>query len=247
MLGRCSSCRTSARAPSSSLLHTAQLRTCALSGGVPNPTSPSSSRSISSGSRCRSTIPPQGRTGLGRGRFQGYSSTGGSFAKLLQRLPELVPGAVDVGLDGAQGQVEGGGDLLVGAPFHVSEQDAGAVLGAELAYRLFDRAPELPGLDRLERGLPARLDIQRGRLCLGGGRRVGRPIEAHRRQLAPAKVIDGDVVGDLEQPARKLELGAVAVDVVQDLDEGVLRQVFRGFPVAHHPEDCLLYTSPSPR
>jgi len=47
-------------------------------------------------------------------------------------------------------------------------------------------------------------------------------------------VIDGDVVGDLEQPAREFELGPVAIDVVEDLDERFLREVFRRLVVAHH-------------
>ena len=50
-------------------------------------------------------------------------------------------------------------------------------------------------------------------------------------------MIDRDVVGDLEQPARELELGAVPIDVVQDLDEGVLRQVLGELAIAHHAID----------
>ena len=50
-------------------------------------------------------------------------------------------------------------------------------------------------------------------------------------------MIDGHVVRDLEQPARELELGRVAVDVVQRLDERVLRELLGGLAVAHHPED----------
>ena len=50
-------------------------------------------------------------------------------------------------------------------------------------------------------------------------------------------MVDGDVVGDLEQPAREFELGPVAIDVVEDLHEGVLREVFGGLVVAHHPID----------
>ena len=84
---------------------------------------------------------------------------------------------------------------------------------------------------------PARFHVQRRRLRLGGRRRVGRAVEADGGQLAAAEMIDGDVVGDLEQPAREFELGPVAIDVVQDLDEGVLREVFGGLPIAHHAED----------
>jgi len=52
--------------------------------------------------------------------------------------------------------------------------------------------------------------------------------------LPPAQVIDGDVVGDLEQPAGEFELGPVAIDVVEDLDERFLREIFGGLGVAHH-------------
>ena len=50
-------------------------------------------------------------------------------------------------------------------------------------------------------------------------------------------MIDRDVVRDLEEPARELEFGPIAVDVVQDLDERVLRQVFGQFAIAHHAID----------
>jgi hypothetical protein len=50
-------------------------------------------------------------------------------------------------------------------------------------------------------------------------------------------MIDRDVVRDLEQPTRKLELGSIPVDVVQDLDESVLRKIFRDLAVANHTEN----------
>ena len=53
-----------------------------------------------------------------------------------------------------------------------------------------------------------------------------------RRRLA--ELIDGQVVGDLEQPTRQLELGGVAVDVVERFDERVLRELLRGLAIAHH-------------
>src|SRR5207237_9703526 len=46
--------------------------------------------------------------------------------------------------------------------------------------------------------------------------------------------IDRDVVGDLEQPARQLEFRTVPVDVIQNLDEGVLRQILGELAIAHH-------------
>src|SRR5262249_25154746 len=50
-------------------------------------------------------------------------------------------------------------------------------------------------------------------------------------------MIDGHVVGDLEQPARKLELGPIPIDVVEDLDERVLREVLGELAIAHHAID----------
>src|SRR3954462_7917543 len=55
--------------------------------------------------------------------------------------------------------------------------------------------------------------------------------------MAFPEVIDRDVVRDLEQPARKLEFRAIAVEMVQDLNERVLRQILRCLPVADHAED----------
>ena len=48
-------------------------------------------------------------------------------------------------------------------------------------------------------------------------------------------MIDGHIVRDLEQPAGKLELRAVLVDVVEHLHEGILREVFGQFAVSNHP------------
>jgi hypothetical protein len=50
-------------------------------------------------------------------------------------------------------------------------------------------------------------------------------------------MVDGDVVGDLEQPARQLELRPVAVDVVEDLDKSLLGEVLGGLPIADHAKD----------
>src|SRR6478752_1812032 len=64
-----------------------------------------------------------------------------------------------------------------------------------------------------------------------------RPIDADGVELPPARVIDGDVVRDLEQPGRELEVRPVAVEMREDLDEGVLRQVLGELAIAHHTED----------
>ena len=54
-------------------------------------------------------------------------------------------------------------------------------------------------------------------------------------------MIDRDIVRDLEQPAGKLELRSVAIDVVQDLHECVLREILGELPIAHHAEDQRKY------
>ena len=45
------------------------------------------------------------------------------------------------------------------------------------------------------------------------------------------------VVGDLEDPARELVFGPVAVDRVEHLDEGFLREVLGELAIAHHAID----------
>ena len=77
-------------------------------------------------------------------------------------------------------------------------------------------------------------DLERRCIDLRSGRRVGRARHAHRRQPALPQMIDRQIVRDLEQPARQLELGGVALDVVERLDEGVLRELLRRLSISHH-------------
>src|SRR5918993_3754553 len=90
-------------------------------------------------------------TGGGLPRFQAgrwpFAAGGGrSFSRMLQRPAKLVPGAVDVGFDGSEGEIEGGRDLLVRPALDVSEQDARSVLGPEPGDGPLDRRTELLGL-----------------------------------------------------------------------------------------------------
>ena len=64
-----------------------------------------------------------------------------------------------------------------------------------------------------------------------------RSIHADGVELTAAEMIDGDVVGDLEKPTGELELRPIPVDVVQYLDEGVLREILGEFTIANHPVD----------
>src|SRR4051812_14221707 len=97
---------------------------------------------------------------------------------MLQRPAELVPRAVDVGLDRAEGEVQGGGDLLVGPALDVTEHYAGSVLGAQTGDGPLDRAPELLRLQLFEGALALLDDVERAGLGLGGRGGVRRPVDA---------------------------------------------------------------------
>src|SRR4051812_2771098 len=78
---------------------------------------------------------------------------GGPLADVLERPAELVPGAVDVGLNGSQREVQSRRDFLVGPALDMSQHDAGAVLRPETGDRPLDGAPELARLQLVERRL----------------------------------------------------------------------------------------------
>ena len=96
---------------------------------------------------------------------------------------------------------------------------------------------QLAGLELVERGLLLARRRRTTSLRWRPASRVRRAVDAHRLQLSPPQVIDRDVVGDLEQPARQLEFRPIAVEVVQDLDERVLSEVLGQLAVADHPID----------
>ena len=80
-------------------------------------------------------------------------------------------------------------------------------------------------------------DLERRGLDLRRGRGIGGTREADRGEAGLPELIDGEVVGDLEQPAREFELRGVAIDVVERFDERVLRQLLGRLAVADHPVD----------
>src|SRR3954451_5151763 len=179
--------------------------------------------------------PSVSRTG-GSAPWVGVASSALVF-QMLERPAELMPGAMDVCLDGPEGEVEGGRDLLVRPTLDMPEHDAGSVLGSETGDRALDGRAHLASLELVQRGLLVHDYVKRRRLDGIGRLSVGRAVHADGVELPAPQVIDRDVVGDLEQPARKLEFGAVAVDVVQDLDESVLRQILGELAIAHHAID----------
>src|SRR5688572_26995865 len=158
-----------------------------------------------------------------------------SFAALSERFLQFGPSAVDVGLYGAEGEVEDLGDFLVGSVLDMSQENAGAILRSQAPDRLFDGRPELAGLNFLQRVFSAILDLKRGRVDSLPGGRVRSTLDRAGVQAPAPQVIDGGVVGDLENPRGKLEFGAVTLDGVQRFDECFLGEIFGQLAVPHHP------------
>lgn len=144
---------------------------------------------------------------------------------------------MDVRFYGAKGQVESGRYLLVRTAFDVPQENTGAILGAKAGDRPLDGAAKLPRLELLEGGLLLCGHFDRRRLDLGLGGGVRRSVQTDGVDLTPPQVIDRNVIGDLEQPAGELEFGPISVEVIEDLDEAVLGEIFGRFPVPHHSED----------
>jgi len=92
-------------------------------------------------------------------------------------------------------------------------------------------------LQVLVRVLVGRRDDQLGlaRLLRRGG--VGRAMDGDRIETALSQMIDGVVVGDLQDPVAELVAGLVRADRVERADERFLSEVFRLGPVAHHAVD----------
>src|SRR4029078_1536259 len=109
--------------------------------------------------------------------------------QMLQRPAQLMAGAGDVRLDGAERQVHGGGDLLVRPPLHMPQHYAGSVLGSETCNCPFDRGPELPGLHLAERRFLLVGDTEGRRLDGVARRRVWRAVDADRVELPPPQMI----------------------------------------------------------
>ena len=146
---------------------------------------------------------------------------------MRQRLPEFAACAVDIGLHGAQWEVEHRGDFFIGPALDVPEQNAGSILRPEGGYGLLDFAPEFLRLELLEGGFLAVAELKRAGLDRLWGQGVRGAVEGEGVQLPAPQVVDGDVVGDLEDPARELVLGTVRFDRVERLDEGLLGEILR--------------------
>src|SRR3954466_76048 len=119
-----------------------------------------------------------------------WTSSPAVLSYMVERPAELMPGAMDVGLDGTERQVEGGRDLLIGSAFDVPQHDAGSVLGPEAGDGPLDRGAHLARLELIQRGFLVHHDIERrgfdGVGCLG----VRRPVHADGVELPSSQMID---------------------------------------------------------
>src|SRR5438876_5713516 len=158
----CASSRSSLRSRSAVCRHSAHhARWTSRAAG----SRPCAQSSISSGVRW--TV-----SGVGVILAQPYARAGTpvSLFPVLQVTPQFVARPMDIRLDRAERQVQDVGDLFVAVALYVAQQDAGAVLGAQLRDRSLDRAAQLARLGLLERRLAAVAQLQ-GR----GAHLVGRP------------------------------------------------------------------------
>jgi hypothetical protein len=86
-----------------------------------------------------------------------------------QCLAQLHPAAVDAAADGAELDAEGRGDLLVGQPLDVAQDDGDAELGRE----------------RVERRLDLRIEVGVGIDLLGAGGGAGQPLGVLGQRVEP--------------------------------------------------------------
>src|SRR6266481_6262165 len=110
-----------------------------------------------------------GREVRGHNRFKHCPSYGPgagavSLPGMLEIAPQLITSAVDIGLYGAERQVEHLRDFLVAMTLDVAQQDTGAVFGTQPGDRQLDGAAELAGDDGVERALVLGRDGERRRL-----------------------------------------------------------------------------------
>src|SRR5699024_5239633 len=143
---------------------------------------------------------------------------------VAEALTQLCTPPVDARADRAELDAEGLGDLLVGQPLDVGENDGRPVLRLQLVERLLDvGVEEVVDVDVLRRGGPA---VQQRRELVGEG------VEA-QPLLAPGAVQE-EVRRDPVQPPLE-GAGGVAVEGAEDPHEGVVGQVLRLVDISGEP------------
>src|SRR3990170_6016640 len=131
--------------------------------------------------------------------------------------------AADAGLDGAQRGAGGLGDLLVGEPLHVAEDDGQALVRRQRRQASFEAARQLLPLGPLLQWLVGRGRLRGGALLAGRGLQRKLPAGA-----TAAKLVVAGVGGYPEQPGAKAappEPGDGAEGGDERLLGGVLRRL----------------------
>src|SRR6185295_14261235 len=140
---------------------------------------------------------------------------------------------MDVGLDRAERLAGHLGDLLVRQALAEAQEQHLPVVGTQGAQPAVESPGEVVAVD-------ARL----GRLgALVGEHRREAPLvlaaafERYRVERRPAQVVEGRVVGDLEQPAREAAGRVEGVEPAKGLQEDLLSDVLGRRGIAHHAHD----------
>src|SRR4051812_4900602 len=97
---------------------------------------------------------------VSRSAMGGKNGLSPIVTRMFERLSQLVPGAVDVGLHGPQGQIERRGNFFVRSAFDVTKHDAGSILGSKAGDRSLDGRPELARLHFVERRFLLSNDVE---------------------------------------------------------------------------------------
>src|SRR5258708_25470792 len=79
------------------------------------------------------------------GGFVNWASLARFLEKLAQLLPQRQPSAVQAALYRGHRQIEGAGDVLVGEPVHVLEEEYRPIILGKLRDGLVDGRPQLRG------------------------------------------------------------------------------------------------------
>ena len=132
--------------------------------------------------------------------------------ELVQRLAQCLFGPVETGFDGFRRAAQHTSDLGVRQAVVFCEHQSGSLILRQLRYR---------------RGNP--LAYFTSVHLIGGGRdRLNLQDDINgfsRMPCPPTQVIDGRVMGQSEEPSRKLYLEAICVELLLYADEDLLRNV----------------------
>ena len=139
----------------------------------------------------------------------------------LELLAERAPGAEDQGLDGAHGELEDLGDLLVAAPLELAHDEGGSLVEGEVA----ERAADVLGGEGVVLD-----DCGFGELLLED--------DLVRPALRLAEALPADVVRDRDQPVLRRARALASLEGLVGVEEGGLRDVL-GVGLVAQDDECV--------